>query len=734
MDLARAVAEPALLGQGPPRGTPATTPCSPRACSKRRPRRAPPAPGRAAPPGGARAGPHALRAAPRGPAARHVQRLADRAAPGEEDARRLQALARLYRRFHETVEGRFADPATLLRAAARAPRGRALAGRRATCLVVDDLELDAAEREFLAALARALPGAAPRARRGRRACAPRSFARLGATAHGIAATSMAETVLAPLAPAAAAGRRSRGCAARSSSRPRGEPARDGSVELLTAPGEAAEVRAIVRRLLREAARGVPFEEMGVHPAAAARSTRRSSPTCWSGWASPTACTRRCRCASAAPRARCCCSSAAAAWPRPAVMEFLTFAPVPFAELLGRGATPRARRSGTRSAATPASSPASSAGSSACAPTPSRSATRPRRETRARSAAARGCSAAGDAEALLRVVELLVGTLDAPRGRGRRGRSGRSACAAVVDQWIGPRAATARRCASVIADLRRPRLRSRRRARLGRGRGACSRRASSGSACRSSAGRARRRPRGRARRHGRPALPRGRDPGPGRGRLSRACCGPTRSCSTREREALAAPARRRAAAPPAARPRRARGSSRSSTTSRDRPPPAPGAASGRLRHHAGPRCWRRAARSIARSRQATRAADPLLPARRPAHRPRAAAVALLRGRRRRAGGPAARRGASSSALVREDDLDALRARRRARPLASATACRVRAGGERGGAARSPPARRSSGSRTWPRRRAGRAQLTRLRRPRRLPPRAAEDAAPRARSIP
>ena len=32
---------------------------------------------------------------------------------------------------------------------------------------------------------------------------------------------------------------------------------------MTAAGEAAEVRSIVRRLLREAARGVPFEDMGV---------------------------------------------------------------------------------------------------------------------------------------------------------------------------------------------------------------------------------------------------------------------------------------------------------------------------------------------------------------------------------------------------------------------------------------------------------------------------------------
>ena len=35
------------------------------------------------------------------------------------------------------------------------------------------------------------------------------------------------------------------------------------MELVTGPGETAEVRAIVRRLLREAARGIAFEDMGV---------------------------------------------------------------------------------------------------------------------------------------------------------------------------------------------------------------------------------------------------------------------------------------------------------------------------------------------------------------------------------------------------------------------------------------------------------------------------------------
>jgi RecB family exonuclease len=108
---------------------------------------------------------------------------------------------------------------------------------------------------------------------------------------------------------------------------------DDSVELLTAPGEAAEARAIVRRILREAAAGTPFEEMGVivpradlyaplfadllgrlgipyrlHPSVPLRTGRvaRSLLLLF-----------RCR-----------------GLGRSAVMEFLTFADIPFATLLG----------------------------------------------------------------------------------------------------------------------------------------------------------------------------------------------------------------------------------------------------------------------------------------------------------------------------------------------------------------------------------------------------------------
>ena len=72
-----------------------------------------------------------------------------------EDAKRLHALGGLLRRFLESVEGRFADPPTVLRAAAgHATRAKWLEGAR--LLVMDDLELGPAERELLASLAKTM--------------------------------------------------------------------------------------------------------------------------------------------------------------------------------------------------------------------------------------------------------------------------------------------------------------------------------------------------------------------------------------------------------------------------------------------------------------------------------------------------------------------------------------------------------------------------------------------------
>ena len=147
-------------------------------------------------------------------------------------------------------------------AAAREGLARARWLEGAEVLVADDLELDPVEAEFVAALAAALP-----VRVLRRALPPSlrpaSF-RGRLAARGVAEVDWSDTPLAPLAPPPPPA----SLAAPARGPLRGEPrgrARgdDGAVELVTAPGEAAEVRAIARRLLREAARGVSFEEMGV---------------------------------------------------------------------------------------------------------------------------------------------------------------------------------------------------------------------------------------------------------------------------------------------------------------------------------------------------------------------------------------------------------------------------------------------------------------------------------------
>src|SRR6186713_436629 len=259
----------------------------------------------------------------------------ERVAAVSEDRDRLRAVAGLYRSFHETIEGRFADAATVLRAA-REHLGQAGWLRDAEVLVVDDLELDGLEAAFVLDLARAftvrlLPHERPEGLR--RA----SFAGWAAQ-RGLATVALADTVLAPLAvpdaPPALARLRTR-----LFEPPEGDPARDASLTLLTAPGEAAEVRGIVRRLLAAAADGVPFEQMGVilarpdpyaplftdllrrlgvphrlHPSLPLRTGRTARALLL---------LFRCR-----------------GLPRAAVLEFLTFAPVPFADLLARGETPR----------------------------------------------------------------------------------------------------------------------------------------------------------------------------------------------------------------------------------------------------------------------------------------------------------------------------------------------------------------------------------------------------------
>jgi RecB family exonuclease len=284
---------------------------------------------------------------PRGPVARLLartlaslrqaqippRRLSDLgvASPHAEDARRLEALAGLLQRHEDLIEGHFADPAALLRTAASRCSSSWLG--HVEILVVDDLELEPLEESLLAALA-----SATRVRRLEHAL-PRSLVSEAfpdwASRHEIPAVPWSETPLAPLAPPPAPPGLAR-LGACLFEPPAGEPVRDGSVELLTAPGEAAEVKAIARRLLREAARGVSFEDMGVvlprpddyaalvsdlfgrldipfrlHPSLPLHTGRAARSLLL---------LFRCR-----------------GLTRAAVMEFLTFAPVPYDSLLGEAA-------------------------------------------------------------------------------------------------------------------------------------------------------------------------------------------------------------------------------------------------------------------------------------------------------------------------------------------------------------------------------------------------------------
>jgi ATP-dependent helicase/nuclease subunit B len=365
------------------------------------------------------------------------------AAATEEDRARVRQVASLYRAFTAEVDGHFADGVTLLRAAADAlPRAAWL--RDADVLVVDDLELDPAERAFVAALARALPV------RALAHDAPPEVAEGGfaawAAAHGIARTAWTDSPLAALAPPPAPAGLAR-LRTRLFEAPEGPAIDDGSVELLTAAGEAAEVKSVVRRLLREAARGVPFEEMGVvlprpdtyaplftdllarlgiphrlHPSLPLRGGRATRALLL---------LLRCR-----------------GLGRAEVLEFLTFAPVPFAELLGEATRADLARwdALSRDAGIVCDLARWIVGLRAYAENERRQAEGETDEWRL----ARAAAAAEDAESLLRLAELLSGTLETLAGRASWPEwSARlqTAC----DQWIGP-ADDRETLVAVLADL------------------------------------------------------------------------------------------------------------------------------------------------------------------------------------------------------------------------------------------------------------------------------------------
>jgi len=368
-----------------------------------------------------------------------------------DDASRLGALARLYAGYHQALEGRTADPVTLV-AAAREGLSRARWLDGAEVLIADDLELEPDEIELVKALAAAFP-----VRVLRRPLPPSlrvSSFRGRLAAHGVREADWAETPLAaaaPPEPGESLVRLREGLF---------EPPRpvraelraaaaafDEGVELVTAAGEAAEVRAIVRRLLRAAARGVPFEEMGVvlpRPESYAplftdlltrlgvpHRLHPSLPLRFGRAARSLLLLFRCR-----------------GLERPAVMEFLTFAPIRFEVLLGPDEPARPARwdQTSREAGIVSGLSRWIVGLRAWTEA-EREAAETERDTDRRERRLRN---AADAEALLRVVELLGATLDGLAGEApwtewvERLRT-------VVDQWLGPER-DREAVLDVIADL------------------------------------------------------------------------------------------------------------------------------------------------------------------------------------------------------------------------------------------------------------------------------------------
>ncbi len=356
---------------------------------------------------------------------------------------RLRALADLYRRFHEAIEGQLADPPTILRtAAAHLAQATWLRGTRV--VIVEDLELESLERDFVAALARSFPVVRVE-REVSKPLLARSFG-IWAASQGIVSVPWETTPLGPIAPPephAGLRRLRTGLFAA----PDGPAIRDGAVELITAAGEAAEVRAIVRRLLRQAARGVPFEEMGIvlprpeeyaplfsdtlarcgipfrlHPSLPLRTGRAARSLLL---------LLRCRGLS-----------------RPAVLEFLTFAPVRYEAILGLGSGPTLAswEEASRNAGITDGIDRWRHGLGVYVRGKRREAEGQDVETRLAGALRR----ADEAEALLKVVEALAATLETLAGEASW-REWSARLSAAFDGWVGEER-DRRSVGDVLSDL------------------------------------------------------------------------------------------------------------------------------------------------------------------------------------------------------------------------------------------------------------------------------------------
>lgn len=183
-----------------------------------------------------------------------VRRLAERSG-SPEDRSRLLAVSAIYGRYHAEIEGQFFDN-TRLFGTAQSAEAPFLIGT--TILFSPDLEPRADEFEFLRSLAVRF-GARRIAERD--SGTPGSFSALSDQAH-IETVSWSDTAFAPIVEA------TREAIAILSERLFEPPGFAGGgpvppITWVTAPGEASEVRSIARLVLKAAGQGTPFDEMAV---------------------------------------------------------------------------------------------------------------------------------------------------------------------------------------------------------------------------------------------------------------------------------------------------------------------------------------------------------------------------------------------------------------------------------------------------------------------------------------
>jgi RecB family exonuclease len=195
-----------------------------------------------------------------------VRRLAEKSR-SLEDRSRLLAVASIYERYHAEIEGRFFDE-TRLYAEAETAEAPFLTGT--TVLLSPDLEPRADEFRFLRSLALRF-GAVRIAERD--SLTPGSFPALCDEAR-VLSTSWAETIFAPivsrtreeisrLAEALFEAPGFEDPTAHRHSPEADSPGSLPAITWITAPGEASEVRSIARLILKAARQGTPFDEMAV---------------------------------------------------------------------------------------------------------------------------------------------------------------------------------------------------------------------------------------------------------------------------------------------------------------------------------------------------------------------------------------------------------------------------------------------------------------------------------------